>query len=234
MMPDSALPAELCMLEAQPEPLEIDLRRTAVIVVDMQNGFVSKGSMSDMWGRDIPARQKLIAPISQIADAARAKRCKVIYTVHQYSADLRETGGPGSVTWHKSMSVRGYREHPEWRDKYLLRGTWGAAIVTELQPQEGDIVVEKARYSAFFETNLDTILKTYNAKYLIFVGVATNNCVESTIRDANYRGYFPILVSDATGASGPSFMQEATIYNTMSYLGWVTTTDNIIKALPSP
>ncbi len=219
------------LLQAEPESLEIDLKSTAIVIVDMQNAFISKGGMSDLWGRDIQTRNAIIAPINGIADTARAKGCKVIYTVHQYSSDLRETGGPNLSVWYKSQSVRDYREHPEWRDKLLARGTWGADVVKELKPQVSDIIVEKARYSAFFETNLDSILKTYNIRYLVFVGVATNNCVEASIRDANYRGYFPVLVSDATAASGPPFMQDATITNVKLYLGWVTTSEHIIRAM---
>lgn len=126
-----------------------------------------------------------------------------------------------------------YREHPEWQDKLLTRGTWGAEIVEELKPQEDDIVIEKRRYSAFFGTNLDTILKTNSVKYLVLVGVATNICVEATIRDAYYHDYFSILVSDAAANSGPQFMQEATIFNVTRNYGWVATTENILKAMQS-
>ena len=231
MMPLLTPALQPFLLQAEPEPLEIDLSRTAVIVVDMQNAFVSKGGMADLCGRDIPSRQKIIAPINEIANAARVKGCKVIYTVHQYSADLRETGGPNSSRWYKSRAVRDYLEHPELRDKLLTRSTWGADIVEELKPQERDIVVEKARHNAFFETNLDTILKTYNIKYLVVAGVTTNCCVEATIRDADNCGYFAILVSDATHHNGPGFVREASIFNIKNFFGWVTTSENILKAM---
>ena len=76
-------------------------------------------------------------------------------------------------------------------ETYLIRGTWGAAIVDQLKPQEGDIYVEKPRFSAFFGTSLDSILKAYNIKYLLFTGCATNICVEASMRDAGELGIFP-------------------------------------------
>ena len=219
------------LLESDPKPVELELSRTAIIVVDMQNAFANRGGMYDLWVHDVSNESKIVEPIARIIGAARAKRCHVVYTAHRYSPDLHEMGGPNSFECCKCREVYDYISHPEWRDKFLARGTWGAEIVEELKPQEGDIVVEKSRKSAFFETNLDSILRILNLKYLIFTGLATNVCVESTIRDAAFRGYFPILVSDATASFGPSYIQAATIFNVKLCFGWVTTTDKIMKAL---
>lgn len=231
--PVSPTALEPIMLQAEPEPLKIDRQRTAVIVIDMQNAFVSKGGMFDLWDIDVSKNQKVIEPIKRITSIARAKGFKVIHIAHQYSPDLHDSGGPSSPNWHKRM-LTSYHKHPEWRDKLQFRGTWGADIVDELKPQDGDILVSKPRYSAFFGTNLDTILKTYNVKYLVFIGVATNICVEASVRDAYYLEYFPILISDATANTGPSFTQEATIFNIKSCYGWVTTTENIVKVMQQP
>jgi len=197
----------------------------------MQNAFVSRGGMLDSWGQDISRGQRIIEPIKRINRAARANGCKVIYTVSRYSPDLHETGGPNSPSWHRNKNLVTYRECPEMRDKLTVRGTWGADIVDELKAQEGDIVVEKQKYSAFFGTNLNIILKTCNIKYLIFTGVATNICVEATLRDAYYLEYFPILISDACANVGPPFTQDATIFNIKFNHGWVTDAENVIRAL---
>ena len=219
------------LLPAEPEGLEIDLKRAAILVVDMQNAFVSNGGLFDLMGVDILLAQKIIEPIRMVTSTARAKGVKVIYIAHRYSPDLRESGGPNFPSWHKGGSLRLYREHPEWRDKLLIRGTWGADVIDALKPQESDIIVEKPTFSAFFGTNLDIILRTYDLKYLVFVGTATNICVEASIRDAFYLGYFPILISNAAANIGPPLTQEATIFNIKCVYGWVTTTDNIIKAM---
>lgn len=221
----------LHQLEAEPEPLEIDLERTALVIVDMQNGYLAKGGYFDLTGYDITLAKKVIAPIEMMINAARSEGLKVIYIVTVHPPDLSDCGGPDSAVWHKDGLVRLIREHPEWQDKFTIRGTWGAEIVEELKPQEGDIVFEKMRYSAFFQTNLDTVLKTFHIKYLIFTGVATNICVEATIRDAYYLGYFPILVSDATTPAGSDYLKEATIHNVKACYGWVTTAENGANAM---
>ncbi len=218
-------------LIAEPQPLQIDLRRTAFIVVDMQNAFVKKGGMFDRWGMDVSGNQAVIDPIRRINNSARAKRCRVIYIAHRYSPDLREGGNALSVNQIRSVSLKYYRELPEMKDKGIVRGTWGAAIVDELAPQPEDILVEKPRYSAFFGTNLDIILRTYDLKYLVFTGVATNTCVEHSIRDAYNLEYLPILVSDATMNTGPAFVREATFFNVKLNYGWLTSTESILKML---
>lgn len=219
------------LIQTEPEPIEIDLQSTAVIVVDMQNAFVSKGGFLDLMGIDTSPIQQIIEPIKEICNAARSKQIKVIYVAFRYSPDLREIGNPNLPGWHKEGIVRAYREHPEWRDKLLTRGSWGADIVKELEPQEGDILVEKVKYSAFFGTSLDVTLRTFDVKYLVFVGVATNCCVEASLRDAFYHGYFPILVSEAVAHIGPVYMQDATIFNVTQFYGWVTSKKELMNAL---
>ena len=218
-------------LQAEPGPLEIDLNRTAIIVIDMQNCFVSKGGMFDLWEWDIRPCQKAIEPIKRITQAARSKGVKVVKVVHVYDSDLSNTGGSNSPNWYKDTSLSSYREHPEWGDKFFIKGTWGADIVDELKLEEGDLFVVKPRYSAFWKTNLDIILRTHNIKYVVFTGVATNVCVEHSVRDAYDYEYFPIVISDATGAIGPPFMQEATLINIKFVYGWVTDTESILKAI---
>lgn len=213
---------------AEPEPLEIDPVRSAVIVVDMQNAFVSKGGMFEARGFDIASIQKVIQPIKRICDKARERKVKVIYIAHVLSPDLREVG-PESSFWYKS--VRAYREDPKWKDKYLIRGTWGTEIIDLLKPKEADLLIEKPRFSAFFGTNLDTVLKTYNLKYLFFTGCATNICVEASVRDAANLSYFPVLISDAAANNGPPYIQDATIHNIKVALGWVSNTENFLKAM---
>ena len=225
----------LVMLQAEPAPLQIDLKRTTVIVIDAQNAFLSKGGFFTLQSPDIALAETISDPaekinnIKRVTTAARARGIKVIYTLSMNPP--RESVGRDSPYWYKNDTVTLEREHPEWRDKLIIRGTWGAEIIPKLKPQEGDLLVEKPRYSAFFQTNLDTILKTHDLKYLIFTGVATNICVEATIRDAYYQEYFCILTSDAAVNSGPEFTQEATIFNVKARYGWVTTTESVLKAL---
>jgi len=227
--PSLTHPVSPFLLQAEPEPLEIDLQRTAIVVIDMQNSFGSKGGMFDLIGAGTPG-QAVIKPIKQITDTARAQGIKVIIAAHVYSSDLSDSGGPNSPSWYKRVH-REHREHPERRDSLHFSGRWGAEIIEELKPQEGDIFITKPRYGAFYGTRLDIILKTHDIKFLIFVGVATNICVETSIREAYNLDYFSILISDATMQSGPQMIQEASEFNIKRCFGWVTNTKNIVNAL---
>lgn len=218
------------ILEATPNPLEIDPGLVMLMIIDMHNSTVSQGGLSDLLGGDISGAQAIIPRIRQLAAASRAGGRPVLYVSHQYSPDFRELGEPQSVLWTRIRSLRAYREHPEWREKCLIRGTWGAEIITELAPSPGDIVLEKARYSAFWGTNLDIILRAYGTRYLAITGVWANICVESTLRDAFHYGYFPVLVRDAVAALTPQAF-EATVANVNAAYGWVTTSQNLIDAL---
>lgn len=231
-MPGIVLGAEkMATVQAKPEPVRIDLARTAVVVVDMQNAFASKGGMFDLVGQDISGAKSVIASNKQIIAAARKAGIKVIYLLMSYSPDLSDSGGPGSPNWHKEFGLAMMNKKPEYKGKFLIRGSWDEAVVDELKPEPGDIVIRKMRYSGFRGTSLDVVLKTYSIKYLIFTGIATNVCVESTLRDGYFLDYWPILVADATNNAGPPITQQATLWNIEALFGWVTTTRDVLQAI---
>jgi ureidoacrylate peracid hydrolase len=221
------------LIQTEPEPIQIDLLKTAVIVVDMQNAFVSKGGYFDLAGYDLSAVRKIIGPCKRIIGIARQKGSKIVYLQMGFSPDLSDMGSPNSPIRHKSRGLKMILQHPELQEKLYIYGTWGADIVKELEPQQGDILVKKQKYDAFMGTNLDIILRTYDIKYLVFVGTATNVCVESTLRHAFFLDYFPILVSDGVAQIGPALIQEATVYNVRSNFGWVLNSENLLSAIAS-
>jgi ureidoacrylate peracid hydrolase len=211
-------------LLTQPEPIKLDTNRTALIVVDMQNTFCKKGGLFDYL------RQLDETKVIQIIDRVK-EIIKIIYLRMGYRPDLSNAGGPESPNYFKELGVVAMRRRPELKGKFLIIGNWDWQIIDELKPQPGEIVIDKQRYSGFVNTELDTILRTYNIKYLMFIGLATNICVDSTLRDAYFREYFPILISDGCGNSGPEFTQEATVWNVTKVFGWVTTCHDLVKAL---
>jgi len=218
-------------LDARPEPLDLDLAQTALIVVDLQNGYASPGGYRSLAGQDMgPARQVVDNSVRLLA-AARAAGLTVVVLQNGWDAELKTAGGEHSPNWHKSNPLKTMRARPELKGKILTHDTWDYALVDELKPAPGDIVVPKARYSGFCGTALDNILRARNIRNLVFVGIATNVCVESTIREAYHREFFCVLVSDATTQSGPAFIQDATLYNVERFLGWVATTDAVCAAL---
>lgn len=220
-------------VQASPQPILVDLARATVLVVDMQNAFLHKGGYFDLVGLDITPMQRIIEPCRKIIHAAYAASIRIIYLQMGCSPDLSDKGSsdsPGSI---KSRGLSMMKGHPEWKEKFYFYGTWGAEIIEELKPREGDIVVKKQKHDGFIGTNLDIILRTLGAKYLFFVGIATNICVESTLRHAFSLDYFPILVSDAVSQMGSNITQEATIFNVQSTFGWVANTEDLLYAIHS-
>ena len=218
-------------IDAEPEPITLDLLKAALIIVDMQNAFVKKGGYLDLAGHDISATQRIITPCRKLITALRPKGVKIIYFQMGYSPDLSDKGPSDSPGVLKSRVLNFINQHPEAKDKVYIYSTWGAEIIDELTPQPGDIIIKKQRYDGFFGTNLDLTLRTLDIKYLFFVGTATNICVESTIRHAFFLDYFPILVSDAVSHMGPSITHQATLINVQSTFGWVTNSDNLLHAI---
>jgi ureidoacrylate peracid hydrolase len=218
-------------IEARPEAFAADPRRMAVIVVDMQNGFAAKGGYLDRAGFDISGARATVANCARVIAAARKAGGRIVHLQMGWHADLRDAGAVGGGMWHKSVAWRFMRAHPDNKGGAIIRGTWDYAIVDELAPQPGDFLVPKTRLSGFFETNLDSILRGTEVRTLIFVGVATNICVEATIRDALYRDYLCLVVEDATNGAGPGYVKDATLFNVETILGWVTNTDALCAAL---
>lgn len=210
-------------LPARPEPLLIRPAETALIIVDMQNAYASAGGYLDLAGFDISGAAPAIEKIAEAAEAARAAGMPVIYFQNGWDADYVEAGGPGSPNWHKSNALKTMRRRPELQGKLLAKGGWDYELVTALAPQPGDIVVPKPRYSAFFNTNLDSLLRARGIRSLVFTGIATNVCVESTLRDGFFLEYFGIVLHDATHHAGPDFIQKASLYNIENFFGWTST-----------
>jgi ureidoacrylate peracid hydrolase len=218
-------------LPARPEALDLPASKTAVIVVDLQNGYSSPGGYRDIIGRDIGPAKGVIRNTSRILEAARRAGLTIVFLQNGWDPELKSTGGPGSPNWHKSNPLKLMRGRKDLEGKILTHGSWDYELVTELVPQKDDFVVPKARYSGFCGTDLDSILRARDIRHLIFTGIATNVCVESTLREAYHREYFCVLVDDATQQSGPDFVQKAVVYSVETFLGWVTTTDQLCGAL---
>lgn len=217
-------------LDTRPEPLDIDLAMTAVVVVDMQNAFASRGGLLDLAGVDITGAAAVVGTIGGILDAARRARVPVVYLQTGYKPDLSNGGGPASPNPRKETALRLMRARPELKGQLLVEGTWDFQIVDSLSPQTGDVVVLKSRYSGFAGTQLDCVLRDRDIRYLAFVGIATNVCVESTLRDAYFHEYWPILVTDAAMQAGPPEAHAATIFNVESFFGWTLDARALIDA----
>jgi ureidoacrylate peracid hydrolase len=211
------------MLPARPEPIALAPGRTAVVVIDMQNAYASPGGYLDLAGFNISGARRVIDNTRGVLEVARAAGLPVIYFQNGWDPDYVEAGGPGSPNFHKSNALKTMRARPELAGTLLARGTWDYELVDELKPKPGDICLHKTRYSAFFNSQLDSVLRARNIRNIVFVGIATNVCVESTLRDGFFLEYFGVVLEDATHQAGPDFVQQASIYNIEKFFGWVST-----------
>ncbi len=210
-------------LPARPEPIGVNPATTAIIVIDMQNAYASPRGYVDLAGFDISGAASVVGQVVQTLDTARKAGIQVVFLQNGWDPDYVEAGGPGSPNWHKSNALKTMRARPDLQGKLLARGGWDYELVDALQPKAGDIRVHKTRYSAFFNSQLDSVLRARGIRTLVFVGIASNVCVESTLRDAFHLEYFSVMLHDATHHLGPDYVQQATIYNIETFFGWVST-----------
>ncbi len=225
-------------LTARPEPVDLDVALTALIVVDMQNDFGSKGGMFDCAGVDIAPIQAIVPRIVEVVAEARRAGMPIIFLRQQHRPDLGDAGGPDAPHFikHRRMKIGELTSTPDGQPgRVLVRDTWNTDNVPELTPQPGDIIVGKHRFSGFFETDLDQRLKALGSKYLIFTGATTSICVESTVRDAMFRDYACVVLSDCTAepiaADAPRSNHEASLLNIELLFGWVTRSSDFQSAL---
>jgi ureidoacrylate peracid hydrolase len=219
------------IIPAEPEPLTFRPDQSALVVVDMQNAYASPGGYLDLAGFDISGAAAAIEKVAEAITIARAAGMPIVFFQNGWDPDYQEAGGPGSPNWHKSNAMKTMRNWPELQGKLLAKGGWDYALVDALQPEPGDIVIPKPRYSAFYNTGLDSALRARGIRTLVFTGIATNVCVESTLRDGFFLEYFGVVLHDATHAAGPPFAQEAALYNIKTFFGWVSSVEEFRGAL---
>ena len=216
-------------LPARPEPITVTVEETALVIVDMQNAYLSKGGYIDLVGFDVSDAPPVIEETARIAAACRAAGIPVIYLQNGFSPDQREAP-PSAPVWHKSNALKFMRANEAYAGRLITHGTWDHEIVPELAPQPGDIVVPKARYSGFAGTTLEQVLSSRRIRTLLVCGVASNVCVESTIRDAYHREFFPVMLTDATMAAGAG-QQQTTEFNVEHFFGWLSSGAELRAAL---
>ena len=225
-------------IAAKPDPTAIDIAKTVVIVIDMQNDFGAKGGLFDRAGMDISGIQKAIGPIARALASARAAGIKIIYLKMGYRPDLSDLGVSDSLARLRSREnkVGETIRAPDGREsRILIRDTWNTDIVTQLTPQATDLVVYKSRFSGFYRTDLDTRLEEMGIRHLIVTGCTTSVCVESTVRDAMFRDYLCVLLADCMsepiGQDLPRSNHDASLLVVEKRFGWVSSSAEFVRAL---
>ncbi len=192
--------------------------RTALMVIDMQNGFCHPDGSFASLGMDVSMCHAAIAGCTRLVRAAHAANVPVLYTRYVYRADYKDGGVLVQEVLPAIAEV-----------KSLAAGSWDAELVDELVPAEQDFVLDKNRYSAFYGTGLEPVLTSLGVRTLVLTGVTTNMCVETTARDASQRDYRVFVVSDATGELDAARHEMALA--TLGFgFGAVVTADDVVRA----
>ena len=224
-------------IKPKPDSVTIDIAATAVIVVDMQNDFGSEGGLFHRAGIDISSIRRAVAPTAKVLIAARELGIKNVYLKMAFRPDLSDLGSLDSPNRERHLLLGVGTAVPAptgGESRILVRDTWNTDILPELAPKAGDIVLYKHRFSGFYQTELDTILKQLGIKYLVVTGCTTSVCVESTIRDAMFRDYTCVLLEDCTAEPIGQWLQRsnhaASVLLIQTMFGWVTDSGEFVKA----
>nr|WP_255654332.1 isochorismatase family cysteine hydrolase [Cohnella sp. REN36] len=217
---------------AQPQRLELDLARSAIVVVDMQNDFCVPGGWLSSIGVDpspllaparplnrlLPVLRRAGVPVIWLNWGNRADRMNLSPSVlHVYNPD-GESNGIGSPL-------------PGGGSRVLEKGSWGASLVEALVPGPDDVWVDKYRISGFWDTPLDSILRNLGATTLFFAGINLDQCVMHTLQDAVCLGYDAVLLEDCCATTSPSYCTEATLYNIKQCYGFVAGSESLLGAM---
>lgn len=228
--------ARVARLDAAPKQLVVDLDRTALIVIDMQNDFCSSSGWLAQMGADVSGTHALIDPINRVTAAARQSSVPVIWLNWGVRPDRLNLSAGTRFTFDPNATGQGLGDamppDPTGRRpdgaRILQKDSWGADIVDGLQVGEADILVDKHRLSGFWDTPLDSILRNLDVRTLMFAGINSDECVLATLMDANFHGYDTILMQDCTATTSPDFCYDATIYNVRFCLGFTTESGAVV------
>lgn len=212
-------------IAAEPQHVVFDAARTALIVIDMQNDFLSPGGWFDSSGIDLSAARGIIGPVNRMIAGARKAGIPVLWLNWGNRPDRLNL--PLGVLRSGAYGKRLKRG----RGPVLERGSWGAAIVDGLDSRRQDVYVEKYRLSGFWDNELDSILRRMQVTTLLFAGVNLDRCVLATMQDAAFIGYDPILLDDCSATCSPQYCAEATRYLLRLLYGFITTSEAVLAGL---
>jgi nicotinamidase-related amidase len=215
-----------------PQNVTVDLLRTAIVVIDMQNDFCAPGGWVDHLGADYRPDRKPIESLQRLLPALRGAGVPVIWVNWGNRPDLANMP-PNQIHLYKPVGVGvGLGDPLPGSGAHVLeKDSWAAAVVDELKQEPEDIKVDKYRISGFWDTPLDSILRNLGVRTVLFTGVNTDQCVLHSLTDANFLGYGCILVEDCCGTTSPDFCTEATVWNVKKCFGFVTDSASVLASL---
>jgi ureidoacrylate peracid hydrolase len=219
-------------VEAEPQNVIVDAAKSALLIVDMQVDFCTEGGWLHSRGIDVSPNRKPIKPLQALIMAFRASNIPVIWVnwgvrkdLLNISPSLRHAHNPKGNEPGLAQPV------PGTRSEVIKHGSWGAQVVDEINPGERHIQIIKHRFSAFWDTETDAVLRNLGIKTLFIGGVNMDQCVMTTLEDASFLGYDTILIEDATATTSPDYCVQAVLYNVKLLFGFVTRSDALLSAL---
>jgi nicotinamidase-related amidase len=226
-MPNSVGPL-IGIVVAEPSPIELEWARTALVIIDMQRDFMEPGGFGETLGNDISQLGRAVKPIAALLAAARHHGILVVHTREGHLPDLSDV--PPAKIERGAPSLRIGDPGPMGR--ILIRGEAGHDIIPELRPLDSEIVIDKPGKGAFYATDLGDVLQKYGIENLLVCGVTTEVCVNTTVREANDRGYRCVVLSDACASYFPEFheMGLKMIKAQGGIFGWVSDSAAVLQA----
>ncbi len=216
-------------VRAEPYDFDFQSEHVALLIIDMQRDFVDPGGFGEALGNDVSLLRKAIAPTARVLEAARKAGILVIHTREGHRPDLTDLA-PAKKARGRLKSGIG---DPGPMGRILVQGEYGHDIIDDLKPGPGEPVVDKPGKGAFYATDLDTILRTRDIRQLIVCGVTTEVCVNTTVREANDRGYDCLVLADCVASYFPEFQRVALemIKAQGGIFGWVGNSADLLPAL---
>jgi nicotinamidase-related amidase len=217
------------IIDAKPAPITVDPTRLALVIIDMQRDFLEAGGFGEALGNDVSRLRQIVPACAELLAGLRASGIPIIHTREGHRPDLSDA--PRAKVERGAPAMRIGDEGPMGR--ILIRGEAGHDIVTELSPVPGEPVVDKPGKGAFYQTDLDLMLRNGGIDTLLVAGVTTEVCVHTTIREANDRGYKCIAVADCCASYFPEFHEVGLkmIAAQGGIFGWVAQSTDILSAL---
>jgi nicotinamidase-related amidase len=215
------------LTHARPSPFTFEPNRTALVVIDMQRDFIEPGGFGEALGNDVSLLAGIVPGVAGLLAHARAAGWLVVHTRESHAPDLSDC--PGAKRMRGAPNARIGDTGPMGR--ILVRGEPGNAIIDALAPLDGELVIDKPGKGAFYATRLAEELAVRSITHLVFAGVTTEVCVQTSMREANDRGYECLLIEDATASYIPAFKQ-ATIEMVRSQggiVGWTATLRDLLE-----
>ena len=214
---------------AEPFPFPLDPEHCALVVIDMQRDFLEEGGFGETLGNDLTPVIAIVPTVAKLIALFRAKGWPILHTRETHKADLSDC--PPAKRLRGKPSLRIGDLGPMGR--ILIRGEPGAGIVAECAPIEGEMVVDKPGKGMFYATDVEAMLKARGITQLVFAGVTTEVCVQTSMREANDRGYEGLLIEDATASYFPRFKDAAIdmIRAQGAIVGWTTPLEQLARAV---